>query len=381
LFIFLLVFISIYSGLHVYALAKTHQALALNPGATYTLAAFLLLMIFSPILVRLLESVGFETTGRSLAYIGYTWMGLLFLFVSSSFVFDIYRLLLAMGRFVFQTDLSGITLTHRLSFYVSVALSVLITLYGSIEANRIQTERITIQSPKIPKSVGRLRIAQISDVHLGLIVGEKRLQKILAEVKSAKPDMLVSTGDLVDGQMDNLESLARMFNDVSTRYGKYAVTGNHEFYAGASRALNFTEKAGFAPLRGESREITDFLTVAGVDDEAGVPYGLVKDISESQLLSQLPDDHFILFLKHRPLLDPDAAGHFDLQLSGHVHKGQIFPFSLVTMLFYPEDAGLLKLKGNAALYVNRGSGTWGPPIRFLSPPEVTVIDLVHENRK
>ena len=98
----------------------------------------------------------------------------------------------------------------------------------------------------------------------------------------------------------------------------------------------------------------------------------MKNLSETEMLSPLPRDKFVLLLKHRPLVDKDAIGLFDLQLSGHIHKGQIFPFTLLTALYYP-----LTSEKNTALYVSRGSGTWGPPIRFLAPPEVTVIELVH----
>ena len=95
------------------------------------------------------------------------------------------------------------------------------------------------------------------------------------------------------------------------------------------------------------------------------------------MLSRLPQGRFILFLKHRPLVNRGSPGLFDLQLSGHVHRGQIFPFSILTKLYYPVHAGFSSLELGSRLYVSRGAGTWGPPIRFLSPPEITVIDLVH----
>ncbi|HKZ17475.1 MAG TPA: hypothetical protein VJ161_08435 [Geobacteraceae bacterium] len=105
--------------------------------------------------------------------------------------------------------------------------------------------------------------------------------------------------------------------------------------------------------------------------------GTGRTVAEKDLLRQLPNSRFTLFLKHRPVVEKGSAGLFDLQLSGHIHKGQIFPFNLVTRLFYPVKTGFSHLQGNAALYVSRGTGTWGPPVRFLAPPEITVIDLVH----
>ncbi|MBW1699447.1 MAG: metallophosphoesterase [Deltaproteobacteria bacterium] len=374
--IFLLVFISIYSLLHFYGLVKVLRAHVLNTSGLVALIIFMLIMIFAPILVRLLETANFDKTARMLAYIGYCWMGVLFLFVCTALVLDIYRILLTTGTLILPFDLSRMALTSRQIFFVSLAVSATVAIYGSFEANRIQTEHITIKTPKIPKEVGRVRIVQISDVHIGLIVGENRLEKILDRVIAAEPDILISTGDLVDGQMDDVSTLTEMFRKIPAKMGKYAITGNHEFYAGLKRALKFTKNAGFTILRGEALSINGFLNIAGVDDMAGNSYGLTRNISEKALLSALDRDKFTLFLKHRPLLEKDATGLYDLQLSGHVHKGQIFPFSLVTMLFYPEDAGMLALDNNAFLYVSRGCGTWGPPIRFLSPPEVTIIDLV-----
>jgi len=376
LLIFLLVFISIYSLLHFYGLVKVLRAHVLNTSGLVALIIFMLIMIFAPILVRLLETANFDKTARMLAYIGYCWMGVLFLFVCTALVLDIYRILLTTGTLILPFDLSRMALTSRQIFFVSLAVSATVAIYGSFEANRIQTEHITIKTPKIPKEVGRVRIVQISDVHIGLIVGENRLEKILDRVIAAEPDILISTGDLVDGQMDDVSTLTEMFRKIPAKMGKYAITGNHEFYAGLKRALKFTKNAGFTILRGEALSINGFLNIAGVDDMAGNSYGLTRNISEKALLSALDRDKFTLFLKHRPLLEKDATGLYDLQLSGHVHKGQIFPFSLVTMLFYPEDAGMLALDNNAFLYVSRGCGTWGPPIRFLSPPEVTIIDLV-----
>lgn len=266
-----------------------------------------------------------------------------------------------------------------ISFFIPLILSILIAIYGSFEAKNIRTERITIKSPKIPESVGKLWIVQISDVHLGLIIRKERLEKILKEVKAAKPDLLVSTGDLVDGQINGLPGLAELLREINPKYGKFAITGNHEFYAGLKQAMDFTEKAGFTFLRGKGLTIAGLFNIAGVDDPAGKNYGLFTEVEEKKLLSGLPTEKFTLFLKHRPLFDRNAIGLFDLQLSGHTHKGQIFPLSLITRLFYPADSGYLALQNNSHLYVSRGSGTWGPPIRFLSPPEVTVIEILSVN--
>jgi hypothetical protein len=256
-------------------------------------------------------------------------------------------------------------------------ISIGIAVYGYFEAANIRTEKLTIRSRKIPADIQKVRIAQISDVHLGLIVRENRLRSILAEVIKADPDILVSTGDLVDGQINNLSGLAAMLREINPRYGKYAITGNHEYYAGLDQSILFTEQAGFTMLRGERVDIENILTIAGVDDSQARSFGLYRGGQEKDILADLPDSRFTLLLKHRPLINNDSRGLFDLQLSGHVHRGQIFPFSIITALYYETQSGFAALSDGSSLYVSRGSGTWGPPIRFLSPPEVTVIDLVH----
>jgi predicted MPP superfamily phosphohydrolase len=379
--LFLIIFFLLYGGMHLYAFLKAKAVFAFGAYTGLCVALFMLAMLFAPVIVRSCENAGLEGFARIMSYIGYTWMGVLFLFISCSFVIDSYRIIVHMGGLILKRDLSYMTLSEKYAFFIPLALSMLISVYGYFEAKDIRTERIVLKSPKIPAEAGRVRIVQISDVHLGLIAGQERLKRILKEVKKADPDILVSTGDLVDGQINGLRGLAEMLREIKPGYGKFAVTGNHEFYAGLSHALNFTEKAGFTVLRGDAVTIDGLINIAGVDDPHGKAFGLFRGVSEKELLSGLPAGKFTLFLKHRPLIDKDAPGLFDLQLSGHVHKGQIFPFSVITGLYYhPVQAGFAELARNSHLYVSRGAGTWGPPIRFLSPPEVTVIDLVHSSR-
>ena len=378
--IFLTVFLSLYSGLHLYGFLSVKRALVPGPKVNAAVILFMVLMIFAPIIVRFLERNDLVTLARFFAYIGYIWMGLLFLFFSFAVALDAYRFIIEAIQRSFNADFSRFSLSKAQCFFIPLFLSVGITIFGFFEALNIRTERVIIRTDTITQKIGRLKIVQISDVHLGLIVGKHRLQRIVERIKAEKPDILVSTGDLVDGQMNNLSGLAEMIRKIPTKYGKYAVLGNHEFYAGLQEALKVTTDAGFRVLRGEGLNIPGVINIAGVDDPAGKRYGLEPNVSEKVLLSKLPRKNFTLFLKHRPWLSKAKGVLFDLQLSGHTHKGQIFPFSLIVKLFYPNLNGLVSLDNNSYLYVNRGTGTWGPPVRFLAPPEVTVIELVHESK-
>ena len=375
--LFLLIFLTIYGAAQAYFFLKVKAGTQCGIGAGVFLGLFLCAMTAAPAAVRMLEHKGLEALARATAYAGYFWMGFIFLFLSASLLIDLYHGVVSASGLIFRTDLSACRFSGPAAFLLPLAWGLGAGIYGFFEAGDIRVEQISIFSSRIPESVGRVSIAQISDVHLGLIVREKRLQKILRKVREANPDILVSTGDLVDGQIDGLARLAGPFREINPRFGKLAVTGNHELYAGLRHSLDFMSEAGFKVLRGEEVIIPGVIAITGVDDPVIRRSGGEAGAEGTGLTAGSRGNIYSVLLKHRPVVSRESSGRFDLQLSGHVHKGQIFPFNLLTWLFFPVKAGLNRLPGNILLYVNRGTGTWGPPIRFLAPPEVTVIELMH----
>lgn len=375
--LFFLAIFSVYGGMHVYTFFRARSVLGFGSGTGAALAVFMLAMTFAPVFIRLLERYEYQFAARVLSWVAYLWMAALFLFFCSSIVLDLANALVRLAGRIPHVGFSGLLVPAKASFLVSAGLSLAICGYGYFDALNIRTERLRIETAKLPESISRLIIVQISDVHLGLIVRCSRLKKIVDIVKAEKPDIFVSTGDLVDAQINNMEGMADLLRSVHAPYGSYAITGNHEYYAGIKQALAFTRECGFTLLRGEVAK-NGAINIVGVDDPAGVQLKLDKPESETALLSALPKDRFTLLLKHRPVVDRDAATLFDLQLSGHTHKGQIYPFTYVSEIAYPLNAGRFDLPAGSILRVSRGTGTWGPPIRFLAPPEVTVIELVRK---
>jgi predicted MPP superfamily phosphohydrolase len=374
--LFLLTFFTIYGGAHLYVFLKARAAFQFGLKAGIPLGLFMLAMVLAPIIVRVTERQGFELFARFMSHLGYVWLGVLFLFFSASLAMDLYRLTLYLGGLGLGQSLSALMPSHRASFFIPIAFSLLAAGYGYFEARDIRMERVTIRTPRLPAEIGTLRVAQISDLHLGLIVRQRRLRAVVDMLRAEKPDMLVSTGDLVDGQINSLPGLAELLRELEPRYGKYAVTGNHEFYAGLKEALEFTGRAGFRVLRGEGLTVEGLINIAGMDDPTRSRFEGSEATAERQVLSSLPREKFTLLLKHRPRVEEGSLGLFDLQLSGHTHKGQLFPFRLLTRIFYRHVSGLYGLSDGSALYVSGGTGTWGPPVRFLSPPEITVVELV-----
>ena len=362
--LFLATFFIIYGGVHLYVYHGVKHGLGFEAPLSFLLAFFMVAMVVAPMLVRLAERRGMEELARVLAYVGYVWMGLLFLYFSASLAIDVYHAVLFAGAKLTGTSFESLLPSATTRFSVSLGWACIVSLYGAWEARTITTERVVITTDKLPPGCDTFTVAQISDVHLGLIVRQQRVSRIMQAVRQSNPDVVVSTGDLVDGQLDGLSGLARMLSEIRPRYGKFAVTGNHEFYAGLEPSLAITREAGFQVLRGESVTVADSIVLAGVDDPAA-SQGEASDSShEHALLASLRRDRFTVLLKHRPQINRDSLGLFDLQLSGHVHKGQIFPFNLVTYLFYPVKTGYSSYPRGSSLYVSRGSGTWALPSGF-----------------
>lgn len=358
---------------------KARAAFGLGLYGSSYLGAWCALMLTGPLVIRALEG-RVESVATAIAYLSYFWMGLALVFFSAALVIDAYALLVYLIKVLSRHDLSRWMIPPRIAFMVPAILAVLINAYGFHEAWDIKAKHIEIVTSKIPPEISKFRIVQISDVHLGLVVGPRRLQKIAYLVREAKPDVFVSTGDLVDGTTDNISHMAGQLASLSAPYGKYAVVGNHEVYAGMEKSLAFTRDAGFKVLADESVALPGAgITIVGLDYRRGGWDNVADDkkpVLEGALIRASGGDGFKLVLKHLPRVLDDSEGAFDLQLSGHVHGGQIFPFNFAVQTVFKHIAGLYELGSGSRLYVSRGTGTWGPPVRFLSPPEVTVIDLI-----
>lgn len=353
----------VFWGMH--PLLKGHRAL---PTLTWM---WMGLMIVAPLLVRALERGGYDMGARALAWVGFSWMGFLFLAFSLFVLIGVWHLLSLGLRSMGAPSLS----VHGPVSALVVALVVLgVGLYGMYEATNLRVERVTFESAKLPAGVEQVRIAHISDLHLGLIHREEALAPVISRIHELQPDILVATGDIVDAQIDHIEALSALWRQVNPPLGKYAVMGNHEFYAGKEQALSFLHRSGFTILRNRGIDAGGGLHVVGLDDP--LRENAAQDQRELDVLQQNQSDLFTLLLKHRPSFTPQSAALFDLQLSGHAHRGQIFPFNFLTALEYPRQDGQYTLPGGAHLYTSRGTGTWGPPMRVLAPPEIVLVEIV-----
>lgn len=374
MFLFIAFFTLIYSLLHLYFYIKI-AAFVFSPVLRVVIWGIILFFIVLPLLSALL-SLRYSSWIKISSYFAYCWLAFIFLFTVIALSLDVYRLIIYLCSHLVNKNLNFLVPTNLYLFLVPTLLSIAICIYGFFSAQNIQIKTITITSPKILPNE-QLRIVQLSDLHLSPIMNEKRIKSIIELIKQANPDLIVSTGDLIDSSyISNHEELTKLLKTLNPPLGKYAVTGNHEFYAGLPKALAFTEQAGFTMLRQENVKVNNAITLVGVDEPTAIQYHWLSRIPEHEILQALDHKQFIILLKHYPKVNSNSISLFDLQLSGHTHHGQIFPFELLVRLFFPYEAGKLYSLSSGNLYISNGTGTWGPPIRFLAPPEITIFNLV-----
>jgi predicted MPP superfamily phosphohydrolase len=261
------------------------------------------------------------------------------------------------------------------TFLLAGVLALAATCQGLVAARQVNVEWVRIPTRKLAESPEPFRIVQITDLHLDLWSDEGRVRRIVETIESIRPDVVVSTGDLIDAGPDRLARFADHLRRLEPEHGKFAVTGNHEAYVGPAKSRAVTERAGFKMLSYEVASVEGDVHFVGVDDPAVRRRIMMDGRAEKAALQKAPKEGFTVLLKHQPRVNRESVEGFDLQLSGHTHGGQIFPFHWLVRLAYPARTGLSQVGDGTWLYVSRGTGTWGPPIRFLSPSELTVIEL------
>ncbi|MEU0882617.1 metallophosphoesterase [Lentzea sp. NPDC005914] len=246
--------------------------------------------------------------------------------------------------------------------------------YGMTQAlGAPQLLRVPVTLDKLQKSLSGFRIAVVSDIHLGPLLGRSHTERIVRMINEQEADLVAIVGDLVDGTVAELGEAAAPLRDLVSRHGSYFVTGNHEYFSGHEQWISEIDRLGVNPLRNEGLTIAGGLELVGVNDVTGKSYGDAPDLDRA--LAGRDTNNPVVLLAHQPVQVADASSRgVDLQLSGHTHGGQMVPFNFVVPLQQPSVAGLSKVD-DTWLYVSRGAGFWGPPVRVGAPPDITMIEL------
>jgi len=243
------------------------------------------------------------------------------------------------------------------------------------EARSFRVMRLEIPLRGLPPELDGFSIVQVSDIHYGMLTRNQELSRILARINDLQPDMVAITGDLVDESVSHMEEMRVPLSRIKSRHGVFAVTGNHEYYAGVDRAVAIMKGANIKVLRNEILALPGGLQILGIDDLTGSRRMGQGTPDFDRLVSSLNHQKPSILLYHQPIMfEKTASRGIGLQLSGHTHGGQLFPVIYISKRIYPRTPGLHKI-GDSYLYVSWGVGTWGPPMRFKAPPELVFIRL------
>jgi len=350
-----------------------------------------LFLLFAITLGGVMLSRAIETPSAPLAWVAYVSLGLLSTLFFLVLVRDIILLIVwGIARLsvpiVRRRSAPAVVDRERRAHLMQVtSLGVLglagaVTSYGIFEARRRPgIVNITVPIARLPEAFNGFRIVQITDVHAGLTVGREWIERVVEEVQVLKPDLIAFTGDLADGSVVNLRDAVAPFGDLHAPHGRFFVTGNHEYYSGVQQWVEEVRRLGYDVLLNEHRIIERGgaqLVLGGVTDFTGGRFLPSHRSDPAAAFRGASPDLVRIFLAHQPktLRQTDDV-QFDLMLSGHTHGGQFFPWHLVTAMDQPYLSGLHRPNGKW-IYVSRGTGYWGPPVRLGARSEITVVTLV-----
>ena len=358
--LFILTFLLIYGAINYYCFKLIDRSITFTKLKRFFLIVFFYFMTLSPIIVGIFLRWGHSLLIKEYAWLTYTYLGFITLFFCISVILKILK-----GIFVKK-------LSDSRNLVISTSLALIFNIYGYFEANNISVEYLELYTSKVTKN---FKIAFLSDLHHGHMVSDGFVKRVLTKLNEENVDLLLLGGDILETGWDNDAS---MWDKINPPLGKFAVSGNHEFYLGYERAKKIFNDMGVLLLDNKAIDIGEFILIGLPDEVYKTQYGGV--IEEPQKFNlEASKNKFTILLKHRPRKVEGLS--VDLQLSGHTHKGQILPFSIVTKIFYPFHEGLYDLDRGYKIYVSRGIGTWGPRIRIASRPEITIIKIKREDKK
>jgi len=363
--IFLSMVLAVWAVMHLYVFWRLASvpwvAEHLSRRALITIAVLLWL---SYPLARMLEARRIDAVGLPLEFLSSLWVGTLFLLLAALLVADI-------------ATVGGLLLPRLAPRIIGWAalFALALAVIGLVQGLRRPAVRdYEVVMPGLPKARDGMVVVQVSDLHLGTQLGKAWLEDLVAQVQSLKPDLLVVVGDVIDGNVSRVQPLVPVLSKFNAPLGVWAVTGNHEFYAGLEPSVALLESAGFKVLRGAFVEVTPGLVLAGVDDLTAHEQAGGTGDGLGRALTNRPPGATIL-LSHTPKrLSPAKLQGVNLMLSGHTHNGQLWPFNYLVRLRYPWVGGRYEAAG-ATVIVCRGTGTWGPRMRLWRPSELVRITL------
>ncbi len=353
-----------------------HRSLPSVQGLSYKnylIALFWILVLAYPV-GRILESVAPAFAPSVLIKVGSIWLAVMLYLLLGFLIVDILR---------FINYISGLHLLAFLSdkrtliIAVIYAITTLLTVIGYINARTPRVSHVEINLPAESKISQPIKIVAASDIHLGTIISNGRLKKLTELINSQNPDIILLVGDTFDEDLGPVirNNMGEQLATLKAKYGAYAVTGNHEYYGNAAEAVNYLQNHGITVLQDTSITVGGIVNLIGRNDRQSIRFLGKNRKPLEELVREANQSLPSILMDHQPFnLEEAENNNITLQLSGHTHHGQLWPFNYITGAMFELSSGYLK-KGNTHYYVSNGYGTWGPPVRIGNRPEIIVITL------
>jgi len=356
---FLTVVIAIWSFMHIFVYYRIIHLWSIAPGIRLMIKIVLLVLALSFFLGRLLAS---WLHSYWLMEISYIWLGVLSLF------FFLLLVALPLNKIMPQWNSATAKTTLILTLLISV-LSLINYARGHI------VHQIELRTPSSLSLAKSLKIVQLSDLHISRNTPHQRVHRIIEDTLDQTPDLIVLTGDILEEAVPIDNYLVSEFSRLKAPLGVFATTGNHELYAGIQNAKDFLQACDIRLLRNQRIDIGDDISLIGFDDDEFKRRDEQISIEQMAVLKSLDNKRYNILLYHRPTYFAEhVQSGIHLQLSGHTHAGQTIPLNLIVYFYFRYPFGLHYL-GESAIYTSRGTGIWGPPMRFPFRSEIAVFTV------
>ncbi len=380
--IFFSIFFSVYFLVNYYIYIRGLQAFILSPLLKSIYVKLFIILALSYIAGRILERITVCRIADLLTWIGSYWLALMIYFLLMVILIDIVRVTDHFLHFLPAFIHSNPVRTNFILGITSIGIVFFIVISGRINAIHPRIREINISVPKMINSDKDIIIAMVSDIHLGAVVGQKRLRRMIRMIDEINPDLILFAGDVIDEDPGSLikKDLGECLKELKAPLGVFAITGNHEYIGGVDTAVHYLEKHNITVLRDSVVTLPNGIIIIGREDLDSRRFNGIHRKSISELIKDIDPSSPLILLDHQPFnLDEAIENKIDLQLSGHTHNGQLFPFNLITSKIYRIGFGYEKIE-DTHIYVSCGFGTWGPPIRTSSRPELVKINLKFDSK-
>lgn len=379
--VFILIFgliLLVYSLINYYIGLRGWQTVLSHTGLNsrlYWLVFWLLALSY--LIGRIGEKLMPGGLSRGFVYVGSYWLGVMFYFFLIWAFVDIMRIIINLTR-IFPEGIKyngqGMLIVGTVVLFTAAGLLI----YGTWNARNPRINHYDVTINKKAGNLNQLHIVMVSDIHLGTIIKNGRLLKMVDMVNKLNPDIVLFAGDVIDEDVEFFieQKMSDYFRKIKSRYGVFAVLGNHEYIGGhAEEAVKGLSEAGITVLRDRAVKVADGIYIVGRDDRSAGRLNHTPRLALKEIMKNVDKSFPVIVLDHQPtnLAEAESQG-VDLQFSGHTHRGQMFPNQLITQRMFEDDWGYLK-KGPLQVIVSSGYGTWGPPIRIGNKPEIVDVEL------